>query len=546
MKWMSRNLWLPALALFACTRSSPGPASEIVVRIDAPGLSVEEVEARVTLPAENGIRDAAQVASVRSVSLAGRAIVTAILEPRADLERARREMSARVGGLGLPSGSHADLDPIAGTAILRYVLELNSEGATVLADRGDDVRRWLMHVPGVTSVSSCGGETPEVEVAVDPMRLRALRISIADITAALEKEDNAATTRLSLHGFGSIEDLTRVAIAMRESPVLLRDVATVSIKSRPRPCAAVGRDGLPVVSGIVRMRDAATLAAVRAKFTEVQTRLPTNARLQALDSEVLQMRLSVTAPPESAELIARKVGDVEGLSGSVLVEFGESDGETDRLPDEIDIRVQAIAGQRAALETALPSMLKSVPGVRSVRERSRAGAVLEIRGDDLDVLSATAASLETALGQVAGVRSIGRAGDAWAPEMTVALDREQLALHGLAATDVTSVVEATMDGTPAGHLTQAGRSLDVLVRIPLDAGAATLAGLVIRSPKGDVALGRLAKFELQERRTTILRADGTRLVQIWIEHSGTRSTLEELRKKAGAHQLPGGIRVAWR
>lgn len=49
------------------------------------------------------------------------------------------------------------------------------------------VARQLYGTPGVTEVNSFGGKLKQYEVAVDPNRLKAYNVSVADIFEALEK-----------------------------------------------------------------------------------------------------------------------------------------------------------------------------------------------------------------------------------------------------------------------------------------------------------------------------------------------------------------------
>ena len=71
----------------------------VVVQTEAPGLSPEEVEALVTRPVENAVNGAGNLESVRSQSIQGLSVVTAIFREGTDVFRARQTVSERLSGI---------------------------------------------------------------------------------------------------------------------------------------------------------------------------------------------------------------------------------------------------------------------------------------------------------------------------------------------------------------------------------------------------------------------------------------------------------------
>src|SRR6188508_2972947 len=82
---------------------------QVVVQAEAPGLSPEQVETLVTRPIENAVNGATYLESVRSESIQGLSVVTAVFKPRADIHLARQALAERLGTVTrqLPDGVRA-------------------------------------------------------------------------------------------------------------------------------------------------------------------------------------------------------------------------------------------------------------------------------------------------------------------------------------------------------------------------------------------------------------------------------------------------------
>src|SRR5260370_40465941 len=68
---------------------------QVVIQTEAPGLSPEEVEALVTRPVENAINGVASLESIRSESIQGLSVITAVFEQHRDVSRPRQQVTQR-------------------------------------------------------------------------------------------------------------------------------------------------------------------------------------------------------------------------------------------------------------------------------------------------------------------------------------------------------------------------------------------------------------------------------------------------------------------
>ncbi len=128
------------------------------------------------------------------------------------------------------------------------------------------LERRFRAVPGVIDVTAWGGKTKTYEVQVDPRRLTAYGLTLAQLLQTLNNSNiNVGGNTLDIgpqvavvRGVGlirSIDDIKNTMLTQSGgTPVLIRDVANVVVGNKPR-LGIAGRDGQnDIVQGIVLMR----------------------------------------------------------------------------------------------------------------------------------------------------------------------------------------------------------------------------------------------------------------------------------------------------
>jgi cobalt-zinc-cadmium resistance protein CzcA len=247
----------------------PNPVPPMVeVIVQPPGWSAEEVERYVTIPVEIGLSGMPGLDHVRSQSLFALTDVKCYFKWGTRYEDARQEVINRLQFVQLPPGVQAQISPENAIGEV-YRFNVRGKGYSVreLKTAADWVLvRQFKQVPGVVDVVTFGGETKEYHVEVDPFRLRARGVTLAQLTQAISSANqNVGGQRLAMgeqaytiRGLGlikSAKDIEDVVIlAQKGVPVRIRDVATVEVGHAPR-LGVVGRDGDDdVVQGTVLMR----------------------------------------------------------------------------------------------------------------------------------------------------------------------------------------------------------------------------------------------------------------------------------------------------
>jgi len=232
-----------------------------------PGRSAEEVEKFVTLPIMQQLNTIPRKTDVRSTSLFGLSVVNVLFEDGVDDFYAQQYASNRMQEIALPEGAELSIEPPSGATgeIFRYILRSELPIREVAAINEWVVQRELLAVPGVASIASFGGEEKIYEIKVNPAELRNYDLSPLQVYEAvagsninvggdvIQKGSQAYVVR-GLGLLESIEDIENILIEVKGSaPIRVKQVATVSVSSKPR----LGQVGLneedDVVQGIVIM-----------------------------------------------------------------------------------------------------------------------------------------------------------------------------------------------------------------------------------------------------------------------------------------------------
>jgi cobalt-zinc-cadmium resistance protein CzcA len=221
---------------------------QVQVIAQLPGLAPEEIERQVTVPIERELNGTPGMLMMRSESLFGLSLVSLTFDDGEDSFRARTVVNERIQGAELPEGVNLSLAPEATPLGEIYQFRIVSDRHTLVETRGAlqwTVSRSLLQVPGVADVVSFGGFLKELHIEVDPSRLVAHGLTLADVTDALQKSNRNVGGGFLRHGDQELtirsvgyvtnpEDLAAVVLASHDgTPVRVGDVARVVASHTP-------------------------------------------------------------------------------------------------------------------------------------------------------------------------------------------------------------------------------------------------------------------------------------------------------------------------
>ena len=223
----------------------------VTILSEAPGLAPEEVETLVTWPLETSLNGAPGVRRVRSTSGIGLSVIFVEFDWATEIYRDRQLVQERLqlAAERLPEGITPIMGPIS--SIMGEIMLIglsSSDGSTTpqeLRSIADwTIRQRLLTIPGVSQVIPIGGGVKQYQVLASPEKLAFYRVSLAEVeetaensqmnTAGgfLESSSREALVR-NIGRTSAIEDIgISVIRATGDTPLLLRDVATVTIGNR--------------------------------------------------------------------------------------------------------------------------------------------------------------------------------------------------------------------------------------------------------------------------------------------------------------------------
>jgi cobalt-zinc-cadmium resistance protein CzcA len=269
--------------------------TQVKVIVKAPGMTPEEVEARITAPIEVELLGIPHQTMLRSIAKYALTDITVDFEESTDIYWARQQIAERLNTMwgNLPAGIEGGIAPMTTPLGEMFMFTVEGGGLSLMERRSLldwVIRPALRTVPGVADVNSLGGLVRSFEVIPDNIRLSARGISIDQLTAALQSNNrNDGAGRMTdgeealiVRAEGRIKTLDDVSVIVVDSksgiPITVGDVATIKIGALTR-YGAVSKNGEgEAVTGLVLSLRGAnarqTIAGIEQKLAEISPGFP--------------------------------------------------------------------------------------------------------------------------------------------------------------------------------------------------------------------------------------------------------------------------------
>ncbi|MBS0383698.1 MAG: efflux RND transporter permease subunit [Proteobacteria bacterium] len=272
------------------------------VSIDAGDRPAPQMAVAVTRPVAEAIRQVRGVRNVRSTTSRGSAEINVDFDWGADMSRAFLEVNAAMSQVlpDLPAGTRIQairMDPTVDEPVIAYSLRSKTLTPTQLYDIAQyQLRPLLSGVTGVANVDVQGRGIGELHVEVDPAKLRAQQLSMADVVQAVSNAaDISALGRMADHyklflvlannqpaSIKALEDV--VVRAGPRGVVRVGDIATVKRGVKPE-WVMTGADGQPAILVQVFQQPAANsiamVDAVKARLADYVPQMPKGVKIAA-------------------------------------------------------------------------------------------------------------------------------------------------------------------------------------------------------------------------------------------------------------------------
>jgi cobalt-zinc-cadmium resistance protein CzcA len=300
------TLTVAAFGIFAVLKIPVGAVPDITnnqvqVITTSGNLSTQEIEQFITAPVEMEMANLPGVKEIRSVSKFGLSVVTIVFReslgtylPRQLIAEKIKSASAKIPeGFGMP-----EMGPITTGLgeIYQYTIDVRP-GYEDLYTPMDlrtiqdwIVRRRLSGINGVVEINSWGGYLKQYEVAIDPVRLKGVNLTLMDVFNAISSNNSISggayieKTNQSyfIRGDGqvkSLSDIENIVVSNNNGiPVLIKDIAEVRFgyANRFGAITANGK-GETVLGQIMMLKNANSkevISEVKARVAEIQKNLP--------------------------------------------------------------------------------------------------------------------------------------------------------------------------------------------------------------------------------------------------------------------------------
>ena len=293
----------------------PDPVPPLVdIITQSPGQSAEEMERYVTIPIEVQMAGIPHVSTIRTISLFGLSDVKVQFTYDFTYEQAQQWVINRLSQLpALPNNAQPGISPTSPIGeIYRYRVK-GPPGYSVTDLK--TIQDWILErrfkaVPGVIDVTGWGGKTKTYEITVDLRRLASYGLTLPQVLQVLGNSNvnvggqtvNIGPQAAVVRGVGLITSMESVRNTMLTSskgvPVLVGDVATVSVGNQPRLGIAGIDEEDDIVQGIVLMRrgeqSMPTIQRVQAEVEKINGTdiLPPGVRIERIYDRADLIRLT--------------------------------------------------------------------------------------------------------------------------------------------------------------------------------------------------------------------------------------------------------------
>src|ERR1700759_2359488 len=283
----------------------PDPTPPMVdIVTQSPGLSAEEIERYITIPLETQVAGLKNLNVIRTISLYGLSDVKLQFSFDFTYEQALQQVLNRLAQMAaLPNGALPQISPLSPIGeIYRYRL-VGPPNYSVLDLK--TLQDWILQrrfrtVPGVIDVTGWGGKTKTYELQVDFNKLVANGLALPQLLQAVSNSNinvggntvNIGPQAAVVRGVGLIRSIdalgSNMIAAPDGTPVLVRDVAEVTVGSQPRLGIAGENQDDDIVQGIVLMRRGEQSSPTIARVEELVERinhssiLPPGVRIESI------------------------------------------------------------------------------------------------------------------------------------------------------------------------------------------------------------------------------------------------------------------------
>jgi CzcA family heavy metal efflux pump len=290
----------------------------VVILIDNGVMPASEMMATVTRPVEESLKDIPGVVTVRSKTGRGSAEINVFFTWKTSMTQAELYVQGKLAVIqkSLPANANSAVWRLTFAAF--PVMGLSMTGSEHSLSELWEIARYelepkLLRIPSVARIGLVGGRSPEYHVIVDPLRMRALNLTLQQVSDVLSKNNLITPTGMleenyqlyltvvdgRLQSIADIENLT-VSVAKHQNfinyPIRIRDFARVLRSEEPAFNIVTANGVNAVLLNVYSQPDGSTTDIVNNLKKELETQrksLPPDIKLSIFYDQSLLISDSI-------------------------------------------------------------------------------------------------------------------------------------------------------------------------------------------------------------------------------------------------------------
>lgn len=270
---------------------------------------------------------------------------------------------------------------------------------------------------------------------------------------------------------------------------------------------------------LVPLLDMEFMPKAESREFSVYVNLEPGTRLQSTDNAAATIENMITElAGDDLEWIFTQVGpsNTESLNSGKLEEESQAEIKArlkNKARTNADFIISSISRNYSLPEGIEISFEKEQSALQSVLGTEGAPVVIEIKGEELELIDELCNEVKTKITDIPGLYDIRTSMEKGAPEVNISIDRLKSGIYGVDITSVASQVKDKLNGKTASTFETEGEPIDIEIRVP-EISLADLQNVEITQGEKKYRLGEIAEISLTTAPKEINRSNQNRIGKV--------------------------------
>ena len=232
--------------------------------------------------------------------------------------------------------------------------------------------------------------------------------------------------------------------------------------------------------------------------------------LEAVVTELLGENLETTyshvGPSSGVSSSANDIFEGENTASIKIILKPESQLASSAAIQKISHAVGEIPGMEISYQQD-ETALKSIMGT------DEAPVVIEVQGEDLDVIETLAAEVKSKVEGLPGMYNFESSTEEGSPEVEIKVDRLRAGMYNLSVSNIVTQIQNQLEGKVAGQVERQGEMQDITIKLP-EKGLSQIDELKITSGDQEFLVNELADISIGQSPKEVYRRNQNRIGKI--------------------------------